>query len=192
MKRSTLISIAIVVLILIAISLYKSVTSLSTISNSPSAPSEDAPVVVGELSERYTNDKYAFSFSYPKGYTVRLMQDPERDNASVILVQNASTSVGFQIHIESTGEGFTELTKERIQTDLPGMLIKDPQEVVMGDDKNAGKGIAFLSDDAAFGGNSREVWFVFNRNLYQIRTYAKYDPLLQAVLTSWKFDLTKK
>jgi hypothetical protein len=49
-------------------------------------------------------------------------------------------------------------------------------------------GLAFKSDNQAFDGASREVWFVFRGNLYQISTYAWLDPLLQAIFKTWQFQ----
>ena len=102
-----------------------------------------------------------------------------------IVVQEISTGKGFQISISPIDEDIPALTVERIRQDLPNLLIESPQDVILGD---AGKGVAFISNDSTFDGRSREVWFVFNRNLYQIRTYMKYDEVLRAVLSSWKFD----
>jgi hypothetical protein len=48
-------------------------------------------------------------------------------------------------------------------------------------------GLAFVSDNEAFGGRSREVWFVYDGYLYQISTYLGMDQLVQNVLASWTF-----
>src|SRR3990167_4703188 len=67
----------------------------------------------------------------------------------------------------------------------PDMVIKDAQEVSIGDKR---KGLAFGSDNAAFDGDSREVWFVFGGKLYQISAYMKHDDLLKGVFETWQFD----
>ena len=64
------------------------------------------------------------------------------------------------------------------------MKVIDDQILEIG---NNYKGVAFRSDNAAFDGDSREVWFVFKGNLFQISTYARLDPLLKAMFATWKF-----
>ena len=71
-----------------------------------------------------------------------------------------------------------------IEKDIPDLLITDAQTVEIGDNY---KGLAFKSDNSAFGGASREVWFVFRNNLYQISTYEKFDELLKKVFSTWVF-----
>ena len=48
-------------------------------------------------------------------------------------------------------------------------------------------GINFKSDNPTFDGDSREVWFVYKTNIYQISTYAHDDGLLQSELQTWTF-----
>jgi len=64
------------------------------------------------------------------------------------------------------------------------MQVTGVQPVEIGDDYT---GVAFRSDNPAFGGASREVWFVFHGNLYQISTYEHLDSLLQTMFSTWKF-----
>ncbi len=45
-----------------------------------------------------------------------------------------------------------------------------------------------MSDNPAFAGASREVWFVFNTNLYQISTYTEFDELLKGLFGTWQFN----
>lgn len=148
------------------------------------------------LTEIYSNEKYNFSFKYPSGYKVTMFPDPQDDAADIILVQQDTVSgesssgldsSGFQLRVSPIDEDINFLSVERIKKDLPDFVIKDPQEVILGDEARAGKGVAFKSDSQDFGGESREVWFIFNKNLYQIRTYLTYDNLVQAVLSSWEF-----
>ncbi len=113
--------------------------------------------------------------------------DSEIEGAENVVIQNLEAGVGFQIHIQPIDEDISVLTLDRIRQDLPDILIENPQEVILGEGDTAGKGVAFMSNDPSFNGRSREVWFVYNKHLYQIRTYAEYDPLVQAVLSSWVF-----
>ena len=134
-----------------------------------------------DLTETYTNERFGFSFKYPLGFTIGSVDQP--DGSTLVIVQN-NKAEGFQISIQPIDEDIQALTVERIRQDLPDIMIQNPQDVILGEH---GKGVAFMSDDPTFDGKSREVWFVFNKTLYQIRTYERYDPLLQAVLSTWEF-----
>lgn len=45
----------------------------------------------------------------------------------------------------------------------------------------------FQSDNPAFDGASREVWFVYNDYLYQISAYAEFDEFLKELFGTWQF-----
>jgi uncharacterized protein YxeA len=130
----------------------------------------------------YKNTAKNFSFSHPTNLTVTSF---DTDGVESVVAYDAETQQGFQIEITPIDEDITALTVERIKQDLPDILIESPQEVILGSN---GRGVAFVSDDPAFEGRSREVWFVFNKHLYQVRTYMKYDDLLKAVLNTWQFN----
>jgi hypothetical protein len=146
----------------------------------------DEPVVVPILdslnSNEYRDSARGFSFRYPNHLKATSFKDHVGDT---ILVQSAEKAQGFQITISPWDEPGAILTADMIQRDIPDLAVTNPQDLLLGE---SGKGVAFLSDNENFGGNSREVWFVFGGNLYQISTYARLDPLLQAVLSTWKFE----
>jgi hypothetical protein len=143
-------------------------------------------------STEFSDPDLGFSFRYPNSMKVNTIdQDPEdKEAGKVILVQDAEKGQGFQITItpfddeEGQADSYI-LTKEQIKTDLPDLKISDVQPVLIG---NNGQGLAFRSDNEDFAHDSREVWFVFRGNLYQISTYAYLDPLLQAMFSTWKFQ----
>ncbi len=132
-------------------------------------------------SKTYTDPTYHFSFKYPSDFKISPIK---ADGMTTILVQDSKATAGFQIDITPMDEDIQALTVERIRQDLPDIHIESPQDVVLG---ASGKGVAFFGDDPAFGGKSREVWFVYKKTLYQIRTYVRYDNLLKAVLGTWEF-----
>jgi hypothetical protein len=129
----------------------------------------------------FTHESRNFSFEYPQNLRIGRFGQGDTE---IIVVQNPDEQIGFQISIRSIDERVA-MTKERIQEDLPDLEVRQPRPVQLGAD--AGQGLAFYSDNEAFGGNSREVWFTFNNHLYQISTYANLDPLLKQVLNSWTF-----
>src|SRR3989344_2092534 len=152
------------VIAVVAVGLYW----FSPSSSAPSAQLE--PYVVPPLGEEYTNDTYNFSLSMPEGFTAREVM---ADQGETIVFENASGD-GIQVLITPFDEDLRVLTKERIQADVPDMQITDEQPVEIGDPSTGStgspqassgqvpyQGIAFKSDNPAFDGASREVWFVY-------------------------------
>ncbi len=140
-------------------------------------------VDVPPLTQKYQDSKNGFSFNYPEGYSVTEANTDA--NSRTLLIQNASTSDGIQITLSPFTDSDTTITQEKIQADIPDMKVENPQPLaILG---QSGDGLAFESDNQAFNGDSREVWFVFHGYLYQVSTYAKDDPLLKAVFGTWVF-----
>jgi hypothetical protein len=141
-------------------------------------------IAPAEMSKTYTDPEYNFSFKYPDAFSINVIPNDMPDQEGKLLVVQNSAGQGFQMSIRPTDGEVTHLTAERIRQDLPDISINQPQEVIVGE---SGKGIAFLSDNETFVGGSREVWFIYNNNFYQISTYQRYDPFVQAVLSTWTF-----
>lgn len=143
-----------------------------------------------DLTEEYRNEKYSFSFRHPKQFAPVFIEDHTDFSDTVTVFKTGESTMesfpsGFQISIQPFDEDLEKLTVERIKQDLSDLKIEDPQDVILG---NYGSGVAFLSDDEGFEGKSREVWFIFRRNLYQIRSHVSYDAFLQKILNTWKFE----
>jgi hypothetical protein len=145
-----------------------------------------AQVIFGSLVHTYQDSAYHFSINYPDGYTPSNVSDPSA-GGSTILIQDNSTNGdgGIQIFISPYTDPDKNITPDFIAANAPDVTVKNPQEVDMS--AGGGKGLAFESNNAAFGGASREVWFVYNGNLYQISTYLQYGNLLQTMMGTWKF-----
>ena len=158
------------------------------IPNTPAATNSAASSTTSELTQAYSNTAYRFSLKMPADFAESDTQDPDT-NATTIVLQN-QTGDGVQIVVSpfsddpQDGSGYT-LTKERILQDVPDLAISNEQPVTVGTNYT---GLAFKSNNDAFGGDSREVWFVFRGNLYQISTYARLDPLLQKMFGTWSFN----
>jgi hypothetical protein len=135
------------------------------------------------LTKPYSNDQYQFSLSMPDNFTAReLVADDS--GSKTILLESADHADGVQIIVSPFSEDLHALTADRIHQDVPDMKISEPQPVEIGANYT---GLAFKSDNDAFGGASREVWLVFRGNLYQISTYDRLDPLLKKIFATWKF-----
>lgn len=143
------------------------------------------PYTVPALTREYTNTAYKFALKMPEDFTAS--EIPADDGGAAIVLQDAHSN-GIQIVIspfdEDTGGGYT-LTQERIVQDVPDLHMSDVQVLEVG---NNYKGLAFKSDNEAFGGASREVWFVFRGNFYQISTYERLDGLLKGIFQTWQFQ----
>lgn len=140
-------------------------------------------VYAGEpLSSVYRNTELGFSLEMPQGF--RSQELPvDDDGGRTILLQN-DVGEGIQIYAVPYSEDVTSLSAEDIRAALPDLRVTEEQRVEIGENNS---GVAFKSDNEAFSGDSREVWFVFRGTLYQISTYARLDGLLQAMFATWKF-----
>lgn len=148
-------------------------------------PPPEPPYVVPGLTKEYKNDAHAFSLKMPETFEARSTTDENRVETIVLEDKVPSKSpVGVQITITPFDEDLKVLTADRVKQDVPDLAISDIQTIEIGDEY---KGLAFKSDNEAFDGASREVWFVFRQNLYQISTYERLDPLLQAIFGTWQF-----
>lgn len=133
------------------------------------------------LSENYRNEEFHFSLDMPGSFSAREFQKDE-NGALTIVLENAGGD-GIQMYVSPAGDERI-LTASDVQAAIPDMKVLDAQAVEIGNDY---RGVAFRSDNDAFGGDSREVWFYYGGNLYQISTYVRLDSLLQAMFATWTF-----
>lgn len=167
----------------LALTIVVAITLFILKPKEPGFPTPSAVIsAVPALSNQYADSMYHFTLSTPSDF--RVTEIPSDDGqGKTVLIQNQKGE-GIQIIISPFKEDLKVLTADRVRKDIPDMQISDVQTVEVGDRY---KGIAFRSNNDAFEGDSREVWFVFHGNLYQISTYARLDPLLKAIFATWKF-----
>jgi|GEM_PF-890987 len=149
---------------------------------SGASPETIAEIAKYQFTEEYTSPVYGFSFKYPKDFTVTAV--PDGTGAEAVLVQNPAKNIGVQILITKNDEPDSDMTEAAIRQNIPDLKISDFQEVLIGAGR---KGLAFTSDNEAFGGASREVWFIFGGYIYQISTYAETDEFLKGLFGTWRF-----
>jgi hypothetical protein len=178
-KKSLLVASCVVSIALIGIAIWYFVPAGGRAHSAAAA----APFVVPPIQNEYTNDTLGFSVGLPDGFTAQEFEDEETKSRTIVL-QDAQGN-GIQILATPFPEDLKVLDAARIQRDIPDMKISDVQSVEIGANHT---GIAFMSDNEAFEGASREVWFVFRGTLYQISTYARLDSLLQSMFGTWKFN----
>ena|SRR3989344_3664108 len=154
----------------------------NTAAVTPSTLTASLPYTGAPLTKEYKNDTYRFSLSIPDDFSAQEL--PADDTgARTVALQDAKGN-GIQILITPYPDDTKVITADDVRSSIPDMKVTDDQVVEIGNDY---RGVAFKSDNDAFGGASREVWFVFRGNLYQISTYARLDALLQAIFGTWKF-----
>ncbi len=157
---------------LIVASQSAAVNTLTDIVTEPAPP----------LGPLYRNRQYGFSLNMPEGFVAAELPFDGTGQATTLQDQQGN---GIQIYITPDVGKARSISARDVSSQIPDMQVVNAQDVEIGDDY---RGVAFMSDNEAFAGASREVWFVFRGNLYQISTYARLDPLLQAMFGTWKFE----
>lgn len=147
---------------------------------------------VDDTTSTFIHKKHNFSFNYPSDLKVSNFREGEGEQ---ILFQgeNGDPAGGgaswFQIYITPWDEG-EGITVDRIKQDLPDILIKEPQFVILGPRQKEGvgpKALIFFSQETGLG-ETREVWFVQEGNLYQITAYKKLDSMIGEILSTLVFE----
>lgn len=133
--------------------------------------------------KKYENIQLGFSFSYPSDFTVR--EFPEDGGKIALIIQNKKTSQTVQIYITSYDDSDFAVSAEQIKHDLPDLPFSNSADVIAG---GKAKGVAFFSQNEAFGGATAEVWFADGKNFYQATAYGKDAKILEEIIKSWKFQ----
>jgi hypothetical protein len=142
--------------------------------------SDGAPLNV-ENFEPYAHPRLPFSFVYPKG--LRVSSFVEVNGSEVLVFEGDGKRTGFQISVFAYDES-GPLTPKRIHRDLPSIIIQEPQTALIGEPQTSA--LIFWSHDAVVG-RTREVWFIHGGMLYQVSSYAEFDPMLVRVMGTWRF-----
>ena len=123
-------------------------------------------IMSGEL-KTYTHPDYGFTINYPAGF--KLGKFPEGEG-EVILVQGEDGKQGLQIFV-SLYEEENALSKAKIEEAAPSMQITNDKEIELGQDKI--KAISFETSGTG-SGDTQEIWFVADGNLYQVTSYKEF------------------
>src|SRR3990167_1037450 len=134
--------------------------------------------------EGYAHPSLPFAFAHSKELVSNTFQDGESE---IVLLQGPDPNQEIQIVARAFDEPFDPaqgkpgpLTVERIQRDLPEMVIDEPQNVLIGPAQIPA--LLFWSESGS-AGRTREVWFVYPEQsrgvqggyLYQITGSAEMD-----------------
>jgi hypothetical protein len=126
----------------------------------------------------FTEDSLGFFFTVPPGFRAQKLLD---DSGETILVQSADDTHGFQVYITSFSDPASSITKGRIENEA-GMTVANEAPLTVA---GVAQGLQFNS--TADTPPTRQAWFVYNGDLYQVLTWASDESLLQTVLASWQF-----
>ena len=140
-----------------------------------------------DLPKTFRHESAGFSFSYPDSFSVSRLSASAEGAGETIVVQDSKRQAGFQIHLEPYDDPDTDITVERLGRDIPEMVVKEPQEVLIGGASSGNQistGLAWVAEDTG----TREIWFIFRGTLYQLTSPLSNDTLLQRVLTTWRFE----
>ena len=200
--------ITVIVVAILAIAAVILLKQSGTEQNIPGASEEKSSRQTPAGRKIYEDTDYGFSFFYPENFSIGAFSDAE--NTKTILVQNAEKTAGIQIYISSFGEDIT-LTPQRIKKDVPDIAMSDVQTVSIGQsspersDLKAGTprsdlvtAVSFKTGNAG-ADKSREVWFVYKSDLYQISAPQLTSPdlgdlkrsgevLLDGIINTWKWS----
>ena len=139
--------------------------------------------------EGYAHPELPFAFAYPKDFTLSTFTD---GGAEIILLKGKEPEKEAQIVIRAFDEPFDPaqgkpgpLTVERIQRDIPEMMIEEPQNVLIGSAQVPA--LLFWSEGGS-AGRTREVWFILEGFLYQITASAEMDETLAKMMETWRFE----
>ena len=133
--------------------------------------------------KKYENTQYGFSFKYPASFT--LGEFPEDEGRISLTIQNSKTNQIIQIYITPYEDSDFTVSAEQIRRDLPDMPFSNFADVIAG---GKAKGVAFFSQNDAFGGETAEVWFADGKLFFQATASAKDAKILEEIIKSWKFQ----
>ncbi|KKT15095.1 MAG: hypothetical protein UV94_C0003G0026 [Parcubacteria group bacterium GW2011_GWC1_43_30] len=139
--------------------------------------------------EGYAHPELPFAFAYPKDLTLSTFADGE---AEIVLLKGKEPEKEVQIVIRAFDES-GPLTVERIQRDVPEMVIDEPQNVLIGSAQVPA--LLFWSEGGS-AGRTREVWFIYPERsrgvqgayLYQVTASAEMDETLAKMMETWRFE----
>lgn len=137
---------------------------------------------VSAQTQKYENSQLGFSFNYPDGFVAS--EFPEDEGRISLIIQNAKTEQAVQIYITTYDDPDFTVSAEQIKRDIPDLPVSNFADVVVG---GKAKGVAFFSENEAFGGPTAEVWFADREKFFQATAYGKDAKLLEEIIKSWKF-----
>ena len=150
--------------------------------DSTGSPQVELPADILSGWEGYAHPELPFAFAHPKDLTPSTFTD---GGAEIVLLAGKEPGREVQI-VASVFDNSGSLTVERIQKDIPGMAIDEPQNVLIGSARIPA--LLFWSNDGASVGKTRELWFIQDGYLYQVTASAEMDETLAKMMETWRVE----
>lgn len=132
-----------------------------------------------EMEGRYYNERFGFSLLLPDG--ARASERMEGRGTVTITIEGTTDQRGFQIFITPYSEPV--ITKERFLADSPlGVYLEEEKTLVAGI-----PALSFKGQDQRLG-DTKEVWFIHEGNLYEVTSLYADSAYLSEILTSWRAE----
>ena len=131
---------------------------------------------------RYTDPKYGFSVIFPKDFVVSTSTE---GTGEAIIAEHPTFNLGFEIFITQF-DSDEPLTEESVHDLVPVLTIKDAVETELDDGTPA---LRFATEDPVLG-DTRQLWFAHNGNLFQIVFYGDNSEWLDAWVRKLPYDWT--
>ncbi len=128
--------------------------------------------------QRFENEQYGFSIYIPPGLSV--VPFDEGGGARTFSFENKETEEGFQIFVVPYFE--ETISQERFLEDAPSGVMNEATDLTV-DGVKASK---FFSEHMMIG-ETREVWFLKDKYLYEVTTPKHLDAWLMIIMDSWRF-----
>ena len=138
-----------------------------------------------EENNTFIHKGYGFSLNFPINMTASNFK--EGDGEQIIF--QGDNGDWFQMYVSPWDED-EDISVARIKQDLPELVISNPQRVVLGPKQAEGIGpnaLIFYSQDSGLG-ETREIWFIYESNLYQVTTYKRLDAMVGKILSTLEFE----
>lgn len=133
-------------------------------------------------SASYTDPTYGFSISLPKDFIV---SSSDQDDGELIIAEHPTFNLGLEAFI-SPFDSEGQLTVDTIRELNPALSIKEPVDMELPDGTPA---LRFASDDPALG-DTRQLWFLHNGDLFQVVFYSANTEWLDAWVRAFPNDWT--
>jgi hypothetical protein len=132
----------------------------------------------------YTDPIYGFSVDLPKDF---IISSSPQDEGEVIVAEHPTFNLGFEVFI-SPFDGEESLAVDTIRQSNPSLMVKEPVETELNDGTAA---VRFASDDPALG-QTRQIWFAHDGNLFQVVMYSDniewLDAWVRELPSDWTFS----
>jgi hypothetical protein len=150
--------------------------AFATESTSTSSEIVAAPPPTGYLP--YSNPQYHFSVYYPPN--LQLHTYNEEGGGFTAAFQNPTTNVGFEVYV--TPYSATQITEQEFKLDEPSGVDNQPTPVTI----DGVPATMFYGSNSVMG-DTREIWFIHGRFLYEVTTYKQLDSWLAPIMQTWQF-----